>query len=105
MATIKTLSTQKWRMWRQGSFWLDNAALTGVTGINKYQKFAYFIVSRLKVGKASGHFECSLTLIGVYEVLVGIASRGNVRVFDQPQGAFDVLPYRLRIAIKMHNSC
>jgi len=27
VATAKTLSPQKCRMWRQGSFWLDNAAL------------------------------------------------------------------------------
>ncbi len=27
VATAKTLSPQKWRMWRQGSFWLDNADL------------------------------------------------------------------------------
>ncbi len=27
VATAKTLSSQKWRMWRQGSFRLDNAAL------------------------------------------------------------------------------
>ena len=27
MATAKTLLPQKWRMWRQGTFWLDNAVL------------------------------------------------------------------------------
>jgi hypothetical protein len=25
--TAKTLLPQKWRMWRQGTFWLDNAGL------------------------------------------------------------------------------
>ncbi len=29
VVTAKTLSPQKWRMGRQGSFWLDNAALYG----------------------------------------------------------------------------
>ena len=30
MATAKTLSPQKWRMWRQGTFGLGNADLAGI---------------------------------------------------------------------------
>jgi hypothetical protein len=31
VATAKTLLPQKWRMWRQGTFWLDNADIEVIT--------------------------------------------------------------------------